>query len=438
MRVLLLCLLTLLTVCQASLAGAAETNWPQFRGPRGDGQSPNKGLPLTWSENENIRWKTPIPGKAWSSPVVWNDQIWVTNATEDGKQLSAVCVDAASGRIVHNVVVFAPESPQYCHNYNSYASSTPVIEQGRIYVHFGSHGTACLDTKTGATIWSRTDLPCDHHRGAGSSPVVFENLLIVAYDGFDQQYIVAFDKQTGKTVWKKDRNIDYGKNNNNGDWKKAYGTAQVIDVNGNPQVVAPSAGATISYNPRTGEELWRVTHGGMNAAARPLFGHGRLYVDTADGGFKLFAVRPDGRGEVAETHVDWKLAKNVPSRSSQLLIGDLIFMVNEASIASCVDAMSGTQIWQHRFGGDYCASPIYADGRIYFFSEFGICLVIEPGREFKLLAENKLGSDENREKKDDGFMASPAVTGKALILRTRSHLYRIEEPSRNSEIGLRK
>lgn len=438
MRAFLLLLLTLPAVFQSPLSQADEINWPQFRGPRGDGQSPNTGLPLTWSETENIRWKTPIHGKGWSSPVVWGDQIWMTTATEDGTQLFAVCVDAASGNIVHDVQVFAPESPQFCHVYNSYASSTPVIEQGRIYVHFGSHGTACLDTSTGATIWIRTDLPCDHHRGAGSSPILFENLLIVAYDGFDQQYIVAFDKQTGKTVWKRDRNIDYGKNNNNGDWKKAYSTAQVIEVNGKPQLVSPSAGATIAYNPRTGEELWRVTHGGMNAATRPLFGNGRLYIDTADGGFKLFAVRPDGSGEVAESHVDWKLAKNVPSRSSQLLIGDLIFMVNEASIASCVDAKSGEQLWQHRFGGDYCASPIYADGRIYFFSEFGMCPVIEPGREFKQLAENKLGKDEGKEGKEDGCMASPAVTGKALIVRTRSHLYRIEKLNRNSEVGIRK
>jgi outer membrane protein assembly factor BamB len=414
MRAILLLLLCLPVVSQA-----AETNWPQFRGPRGDGQSPNTGLPLTWSESENIRWKTPIHGKGWSSPVVWDDQIWMTTATEDGKQLFAVCVDAASGRIVHDLQVFAPESPQFCHAYNSYASSTPVIEQGRVYVHFGVHGTACLDTKTGATIWSRTDLPCNHHRGAGSSPILFENLLIVPFDGFDEQYIIALDKKTGETVWKRDRAIDYGKNNNNGDWKKAYGTATVIEVNGQPQLVSPSAGATIAYAPRTGEELWRVTHGGMNAAARPLFGHGRLYINTADGGFKLFAMRPDGSGDVTESHVDWKCNKNVASRSSQLLIGDLIFMVNEASIASCVDAMSGNQLWQHRFGGDYCASPLYADGRIYYFSEFGMSPVIEPGREFKQLTDNKL---------DDGCMASPAITGKALILRTRTHLYRIEKP----------
>jgi outer membrane protein assembly factor BamB len=205
--------------------------------------------------------------------------------------------------------------------------------------------------------------------------------------------------------------------NTSSPWK-AYRTATVIEVNGQPQLVSPSAGATIAYAPRTGEELWRVKHGGMNAAARPLFGHGRLYVNTADGGFKLFAVRPDGSGDVTETHVDWKCNKNVASRSSQLLLGDLIFMVNEASIASCVDAASGNQLWQHRFGGDYCASPIFVDGRIYFFSEFGMSPVIEPGREFKQLAENKL---------DDGCMSSPAVTGQALILRTRSHLYRIEK-----------
>ncbi len=403
-------------ICGPGTSRSADTNWPQFRGPLGNGQSSAKGLPLKWNETENVRWKAPIHGKGWSSPVVWDRQIWLTTATEDGKQRFAVCVDAESGRVVHDIVVINDPDPQFCHPMNSYASPTPVIEAGRVYLHFGSAGTLCLDTQTAKTLWMRQDLPCNHYRGAASSPILFENLLIVSYDGYDQQYVVAFDKQTGKTVWKRDRAITTYKSDD-GDTKKAYGTCSVFDVAGRLQLIAPSAEATMAYDPRTGKELWRVRHGGMNASARPLFGDGRLILNTGAGGLKLLAVDPQGEGDITDTNIVWKYAKTVPTRSSQLLIGGLLFMVNDSGIASCLDAEKAKQNWQERFGGDYSASPIYADGRIYFFCQDGRTPVVEPSATFKLLAENKLG---------DGYMASPAVTGKAFILRSRSHLYRVE------------
>jgi outer membrane protein assembly factor BamB len=394
----------------------AEDRWPEFRGPQANGQSTAVGLPLTWSETENVKWKTPIPGKAWSSPVAWDGHIWVTNAPEDGKQMSAVCVDLATGRIVHDVVVFQPEKPQFCIAMNSYASPTPAIEEGRVYVHFGAHGTACLDTETAKTIWSRTDLECDHHRCPASSPVIIDDLLILTFDGFDVQYLVALDKTTGKTVWRTDRDIDYG--SDNGDVKKAYSTPTLIEVNGVRQLISPSAGATIAYSPDDGKELWRVRSGGMNAAARPLYAHGLVYSTTAAGGWQLFAVDPTGRGDVTATHVAWKVPKGVPTRPSFLILGDLLFMVSDQGIATCVDARRGDVIWQERVSGAFSASPLYADGRIYLFREDGATPVIAPSRQFQLLATNKL---------DGGFMASPAVAGKSLVLRTKTHLYRIEQ-----------
>jgi outer membrane protein assembly factor BamB len=393
----------------------AEPNWPEFRGPHGDGHSDATGLPLTWSETENIRWKTPIHGKAWSSPVIWGQQIWLTTATEDGKQLSALCVDRDSGQIVSDRVVFEIEKPQYCIAYNSYASSTPVIEAGRLYVHFGAHGTACLDTETGKMLWSRQDLPCNHFRGPASSPILLGNLLILTFDGFDQQYVAALDKRTGQTVWRRDRQIEYG--TDDGDAKKGFSTPTVIEVAGRKQLVSPSAGATVAYDPDDGTELWRVRSGGMNAAARPLFGHGLVYATTAAGGWQLFAVRPDGSGDVSDSRVDWKFAKSVPTRSTPLLVDDLLFMINDSGVISCVEAKTGAAVWQKRFDGAYSASPLYADGRIYFFGEDGQSPVIEPAREYKELAVNKL---------DGSFMASPAVSGKALFLRTKTHLYRVE------------
>src|SRR5581483_4755561 len=182
--------LSLAALVAATAAVAASDNWPQFRGPNGDGVSNSKGVPTKWSETENIRWKTAIHDKGWSSPVVWGNQVWMTTAKEDGNEFFAVCVDRESGKIVHDIKVLEVEKPQYCHPTNSYASPTPVVEEGRIYLHFGVHGTLALDTATGKTLWKRTDFPCNHHRGPGSSPIAFENLLIVPFDGFDVQYIV--------------------------------------------------------------------------------------------------------------------------------------------------------------------------------------------------------------------------------------------------------
>jgi outer membrane protein assembly factor BamB len=403
----------LATLCGA--AGAAE-NWPQFRGPTGDGVSKAQGLPIRWSEEEHVAWKTAIHGKAWSSPVIWDAQIWMTTAPPDGKQLQVVCVDRDSGRIVHDFTLFEVEKPQFCIPFNSYASSTPVIEQGRLYVHYGSAGTACIDTSTAKVLWTRRDLPCNHFRGPASSPILYGDLLIVALDGFDYQYVVALDKRTGETVWRKDRNIDYG--TDDGDAKKAYCTATLIEVGGQPQLVYPSAGATIAYVPATGEEIWRVNHGGMNASARPLFGDGHLYINTAAGGLKMFSMHVGERGDVTNTAVDWKAAQGVPTRSSQLLIGNRLFMVSDAGIATCLDAKEGKPVWQKRLKGDFSASPVCAEGHIYFFNQDGESFVVAASDEYQLLATNTL---------EAGCMASPAIYDRALYVRTKTHLYRIEQ-----------
>lgn len=400
--------------CLAAQATAAEPAWSQFRGPNGEGSSPAM-LAVEFGEGQNVRWKTPIPGKAWSSPVIWENQVWVTNAPEDGKQLSAVCLDRETGSVLHDIVVFELEEPQFCHAKNSYASPTPAIEDGRVYVHYGSHGTACLDTATGRTLWTRQDMPCDHHRGAASSPIIYKNLLVLTYDGFDLQYVVALDKATGKTVWKEIRNIDYG--GADGDAKKAYGTPAVVEVDGQPLLISPAAGATIAYAPLSGKEIWKVRHGGMNVAAPPLYGLGKLFISTGDGGFKFFAVRPEGKGDITEGNVDWKTDQAMPSRCAPVLVGELLFFINEAGIASCLDAASGELVWRHRFGGNFSASLLHAGGRVYYCSEEGKCYVVAAEREFNLLAENSL---------DAGFMASPATDGQALYLRTMTHLYRIE------------
>jgi outer membrane protein assembly factor BamB len=415
----------------------ANPDWPQFRGPNGDGHSDSTDLPLTWSESQNVKWKTPVHGRAWSSPVVFGSQVWLTTATEDGHELFAVCIDRDSGKIVQDLKLFEVDKPQFRHQFNSYASPTPVIEPGRVYVTFGSPGTACLDTQTGKVLWERRDFVCNHYRGAGSSPILFGDLLIMNFDGSDHQFVVALDKNTGKTAWRTERSIDFkdldadGKPQTEGDLRKAFATPQVATLDGRPVLISQGAKATYAYEPLTGLEIWRVeertSHSG---GTRPLAGFGLIFVPTGWSQGQVLAIKPGKKGEVIDANADpivgatpqlqvaWKTKRNVPKKPSLLLVDDLLFGIDDGGVASCLEARTGTEVWRERAGGNYSASPIWAEGRVYLCSEEGKTTVIDAGRQFKVLAENKL---------DDGFMASPAVAGKALFLRTRTHLYRIEK-----------
>jgi outer membrane protein assembly factor BamB len=414
--------LVVLAVMQAPTTGPG---WPQFRGPDGTGVVQGAKLPLSWNEKSHVTWKTPVHGRAWSSPVVLGTQVWMTTATPDGHDLFAVAVDLASGRIVHDIKLFRVDRPQEGHEFNSFASPTPVIEPGRIYVTFGSPGTAALDTRSGKVLWERRDLECNHYRGAGSSPILFGDLLIMHFDGSDQQYLVALDKGTGKTRWKTTRSIDFkdlgpdGKPQAEGDLRKAFSTPHVTMVGGRPVLISLGAKATYGYDPLTGRELWRIEERSAHSAStRPVIGNGLAFYPSGFSTGTLMAVRMDGSGDVTATHIVWTLRRGVPNRPSILLLDDLIFMINDTGIASCVEAKTGLVVWTARVGGTYSASPIAADGRIYFFDEDGRTTVIEAGRQFKKLGESDL---------DDGFMASPAVAGHALLLRTKTHLYRIED-----------
>jgi outer membrane protein assembly factor BamB len=359
--------------------------------------------------------------------VVLGGQVWLTTASEDGRQLSALAVDRESGRVLHDLKLFDVEKPQYAHPFNTYASPTPVIEPGRVYVTFGSPGTAAIDTRTGKVLWERRDFECNHFRGAGSSPILFGDLLIMHFDGSDHQFVVALDKRTGKTVWRTERSIDYqdvkpdGRLEADGDYRKAFATPHVTSVGGKPVLISIGSKATYGYEPSTGKELWRIEERtNFSGSTRPVVGHGLVFYPSGWSAGLVLAVRPDGSGDVTGTNVVWRLAKGVPKKPSLLLVGDLLFMVGDAGVASCVKAKTGELLWSSRVDGAYSASPVFADGRVYLFSEEGKATVIEAGESFKVLAENSL---------EDGFMASPALDGKALILRTKTHLYRIEEPA---------
>ena len=406
---------------------AAQENWPQFRGPHGNGHADATDLPLEWSDTKNVKWKTAIHGKGWSSPVVWGKQVWATTASEDGKKLSVLCLDRDTGHVLLDRKLFDVAKPQFCHKFNSYASPTPVIESGRVYVTFGSPGIACIDTKTFKILWTRRDFVCDHFRGSGSSPILFGDLLIQHHDGADLQYAFALNKNNGRTVWNTKRSVDYkdlgpdGKPKAGGDWRKAYATPHIARIGNRPVLISSAAKAHYAYDPATGRELWRVEeHGQHSCGARPVIGQGLIFISTGYSRSQIMAIRPGGKGVVTDSHVVWRYHRSgAPEKPSLLLVDDLMYMVDDkGGLATCLDAKTGAEIWSERLGGNYSASPLFADGRIHFFSEEGKTTTIAPGREFNKLAVNTLPA---------GFMASPAVAGKAFFLRTKTHIYRIEK-----------
>jgi len=399
----------------SSTAGGAE-NWPQFHGPAHDAQTDAKRLPLEWGEGHNVTWKTAIPGRAWSSPVVWGRQVWLTTATANGTRMSVLCVDRDSGRITSDIPLLTHAEPDQINAVNSYASPTPVVEAGRLYVHFGSYGTACLETATGRTLWLRRDLKCDHGVGPGSSPLMVGRLLILTFDGMDAQFLAALDKATGKTVWKTKRSTDFG--DIDGDLRKAFSTPIVIEAGGRRQLISAGAGAAMAYDPGTGRELWRVRYGrGFSTASRPVFAGGVVVVNSGFSRFDLLAVRPDGGGDVTETHVAWTLRRG-PTKTSPIVVGGRLLLLTDRGTLTCVDPATGEQVWRERIRGRFTATPLAAGRRVYLFSEDGTTTVAEAGPQYKQLAVNKL---------DAGCMASPAVAGEAIILRTKTHLYRIEQ-----------
>jgi outer membrane protein assembly factor BamB len=398
--------------------GLAAEDWTAFRGPGGSGHSAATDLPREWSESRNVVWKAPVHGRGWSSPVVLGDQVWLTTATPEGTELSAVALDRDDGSVVFDEVVFEVENPEDTRQYNSYASPSPVAEAGRVYLHFGSYGTAALDTGTGEVVWSRRDLPCNHWRGPGSSPILHGDLLIVHFDGYDHQYAVALDKRTGRTVWRADRTHDFG--TDDGDQMKGFATPIAIEAAGRSQLISPAAKAVVSLDPATGIELWRVRYEQHSPATRPLFAHGLVYVSTGFGKASLLAIRPDGAGDVTDSHVAWRALKGIGSKPSPVIVDDLVYSVSDsAGVVTCLDALTGEEVWQERVGGrGHSASPLYADGALYFFAEDGTAAVVEPGREFRELGRGQLG--------EEGVMATPAIAGRSIFVRTESHLYRLE------------
>lgn len=402
------------------VAAVQAEDWPQFRGPTRQGISTTTGLPVSWDSEtgENITWKQTVPGFGWSSPVVVAGRIYLTTAValdesdEPDYSLRALCLDAKTGSEIWNVEVFPQPAAETerIHGKNSHASPTPIVDDGQMFVHFGTHGTACLDLQ-GNIIWKTNELVYQPQHGNGGAPALIGDALVISCDGIESPFIVCLERSSGNIRWKVPREtFDAPK-------KFAFNTPLAIDVNGKTQVVSSGVNSVSGFDLNTGEAIWTVRYDGFSVVPRPLYQHGLVYICTGFGTPWLLVIDPTGSGNVTETHVKWKTKTAVPHSPSAVIVGDELYMVSDKGVASCWDAKSGKMHWRHRVGGNFSASLVYADGRIYLQDEGGKGTVIAAAKEFKSLGSSNIG---------EPTLASYAISDGALFLRSKTHLYRIE------------
>lgn len=397
------------------LCGAASLDWPQFRGPAGDGTSGAANIPLQWSASNGIAWSVEIPGKGWSSPVLSKGRIYLTSAVENGSaevSLNAICLEASSGKLLWNTEVLRPDPGEVkaMHRKNTAASPTPIVEDGKVYVHFGHMGTAALDLE-GRVLWSQTSLKYKPVHGTGGSPALTAGILVFSVDGAAEPFVAALDAQTGAVRWQTPRNTTAKKN-------FSFCTPQVIALKTGPQIILPGSGFVGAYRPSDGAEIWRVNYGeGYSVVPRPVYSHGMLFLSSGFDSASLLAIRPDGaEGDATAGSIAWTLKKGAPHTPSVVVVDDLLFCVSDAGIASCVDVQSGEVRWSERLAGNFSASPVSAEGRVYFQNEAGVGYVVKASSSYELLATNDLG---------EKTLASPAVADGTLFIRGESHLFKV-------------
>ena len=403
------CLIILL-MCAALRA----EDWPQFRGPTGQGISEAKNLPTKWSASENVIWKKELPAKGWSSPVLMGGKIYLTGALEENGvpiSLRAICVDAASGNILWDKEVFhRPAVPSIKHEKNSYASPTPIVTSDRLYVHFGHLGTAALDL-AGNILWTQTKLSFMSVHGNAGSPALAKDLLVFNCDGARNPFIVALNAKSGEVKWQTPRNTPIKA-------MFSFSTPLAIELEGKTQIISPASGLVAAYDPADGREIWRVLYGlGYSVVPRPIYTNGLLLLSSGFDNPVVYAIDPKGaKGNVSDTHVKWRERKSAPATPSIVALGDEAYWVSDGGIAACADVLSGKIHWSHRLGGNFSASPVAAEGRIYFQNESGVGFVVKAGKTFELISENDL---------EERSLASYCVDDGVLFVRTIDHLWKI-------------
>jgi outer membrane protein assembly factor BamB len=380
---------------------------------------------MRWNDTLNIAWKFPEWGKGWSSPVVLDQQVWFTSADRQTREMRAICVDLETGKKLHDRLIFQPEKLYRIHAVNSYATPTPAIDEGYVYVHFGRYGTACLNAATGETVWKRTDLQCEHIQGPGSSLLIYKDKLIVHLEGIDVQQIHALNKQSGETIWMTERPADlYDQMAPIG--KKAFITPIVIHANGRDLLISNGSRVCNAFDPETGREVWRIIQGDDSTISMPVEGDGLIYFYTSfvtgtdDRKYaELFAVDPLGEGDIGNTHIRWRMKAPILQLSTPVYVDGLLYTVDSQGEFFCLDGESGEVLWSEKLKGKYHSSPIFADGFLYISSTKGATRVYRAGTQPQLVSVNEL---------DGEIWTTPAFSKGAILMRTSAYLYKIISP----------
>jgi outer membrane protein assembly factor BamB len=418
---------------------ARGQDWQEFRGRDGKGLATAKNLPAQWDDSKNIAWKTTVPGRGWSSPVIVDDELWMTTALENEVSdeeraaklktasipglapfrdvtLQAFCVDRESGSVRKQIDLFAIADPPLIHALNSFASPTPVIDGQYVYFSFGTFGMACVQRASGRIVWRNNEFQFDHETGPGSSPIVWGDSVIVHCDGTDQQFVIALNKRTGKLKWRTNRT---GELSEEASMKKAFSTPIVSSTDRGPQLISAGANWLYGYDAESGKELWKISYGklGFSTVPRPVLDDKRLFVCTGFMQPSLLSIGFDGMRVPTVEDIHWQCPLQVPTMPSPLVVHGLVFMVSDHGIATCLDRNSGERLWQQRLGGEFSSSPILADDKLFFCNREGEVFVIRPTRTFEKIAVNKM---------DSAIMATPAAVDNEIYIRTEKSIYRIQ------------
>ena len=416
-------LLLFATTAHAGEPANDSSSWPQFRGPGGLGHI-NGNVPVAWSNDKNVAWKTAIPGKAWSSPVVALGKAWMSTSVATkagGASLRLVGVDLKSGEIKHDVELFAVAKLPPLHARNTLASPTPAVVGNRVIASFGTDGVGCVDAGTGKVLWQNDSLKVKYETGAASSPVPYKNRIILACDGADLQFAIALDAATGTEIWKTNRPAAA---KHPPDQRRAFSSALVFNDGKRDQVVIPGAQRVYSYDPDTGEELWWINYTGFSNVPRPVFANGLVYITTGFAARELMAIRPDGKGDVTSTHVVWRYKKGVPSITSPVVVGGLLFMISDKGVLTCLDAKTGRPKWTERLQGEFTASPLVHGNTVYVFADDGSTVLFNASDSFEQIGRNEITGK---------IQATPAAGGGGLLIRTDTMLYLLADTKHGGE-----
>jgi outer membrane protein assembly factor BamB len=401
-----------------------DSKWTHFRGSKLNGISTETNVPISWNDTTNVAWKTDIKGKGWASPVVYGEQVWISTATNDGKEMWGECIDLKTGKLIYDILLFKQDSVHRKHSINSYATPTPCIEDGFVYLNYGSRGTACVNTTNGEIVWKRNDLVVEHIQGTGASLMLYKEMLIVHYEGTDFQYIIAFNKRTGEIIWRADRPKElYTGIEPIG--KKSYCTPLVININGKDLMISNGSTVCIAYEIETGKEVWRVVEGEDSSIAMPIYEDGIVYFYTSlmtppgngEKFVEFLAIDATGTGDITKTNILWRHKGPILQLLTPLIKEGVIYTVDTKNTLIVFDAKTGAQTYTQKLKEKYHSSPLWVEGKVYLTSVKGETIVLKAGKIPEMISTNKVEGD---------VYATLAIVQNSILIRTDMSLFRIK------------